>query len=111
MYCGTSRTCPGSISVPRVIAKNSLRPRNWCRANRVDLVDADRSRAVSACSAGMRAAREMTDTARPRSVVVEDPVPGSDEVHGGEPGDDQQQHPRHRRRVAHLEIGEPLLVQ
>ena len=32
MYCGTSRTWPGSISVPSMRAKNSFRPVNSIRA-------------------------------------------------------------------------------
>ncbi|WP_307836996.1 hypothetical protein [Plantactinospora mayteni] len=32
MYCGTSSTCPGSIMVPSIRAKKSLRPVKFNRA-------------------------------------------------------------------------------
>src|SRR5699024_1947381 len=46
-----------------------------------------------------------------RSVIVEHPELGDEEVDGREDRDDDQQQPRHRRGVTHVELGEALLVQ
>src|SRR3954452_20051862 len=46
-----------------------------------------------------------------RSVTVEHPILGGEEVDGGEGADDHHEQPGHRRGVAHLELPEPALVQ
>src|SRR5690349_14004830 len=45
------------------------------------------------------------------SVVIEHPVLRGEEVRGGEDPDDHEQEPRHRGRVAHVEIAEAPVVE
>src|SRR5690625_783254 len=69
------------------------------------------ARVVAGWSPTPRSGGVSTSGREGRSVIVENPVPRSEEVHGRHPGDDHQQQPGHRRGVAHVEVSEALLVE